>query len=92
MVDPQDPGMAHIGAQRGDQRGKALPTQHQRVDRREPPILPGAAQRVRRRADRRAGRDQLLVGPGLRAMRVDPDGEVAVEPERQPGIMAGRDA
>ena len=36
------------------------------------------------------GDDQLLVGPGLGAVRIDPDREVAVEPDRQPGFAARR--
>ena len=62
------PGVTHIGAQRRDERRKALTPQHQRIDRRQAPILPAAAQRVGRRADRCAGRDQLLVGPRFRAV------------------------
>ena len=41
VIDAQDPGVPHVGAQRGDDRGKAAPAQGERVDRREPPILPG---------------------------------------------------
>jgi hypothetical protein len=51
--------------------------------------ISGATHRVGRRADRRAGSDQLLVGPGLGAVRIDPDREVAVESERQPGLASG---
>ena len=88
MVDPQYAGMSHIGAQRRDQRREAAPPQGQRVERRQPPILAGAAQRVGRRADRGARHDQLLVGPGLGAVRIDPDREVAIEAERQPGLAS----
>jgi hypothetical protein len=38
--------------------GEAALAQRQRVDRRETPILPGAAQRVGRRADPHAGHDE----------------------------------
>ena len=48
--------MPHIGAQRRDQRREAAPPQRQRVERRQAPILAGAAQRVGRRADRRPRR------------------------------------
>ena len=89
MVDPQNPGMPHIGAQTGDERREALPAQHQRIDRRQPPILPGAVQRVGRRADRGGGRHQLLIGPGFGAVGVGADREVAIEPDRQPGGAPG---
>ncbi len=90
MIDAQDPRVPHIGAQRGDQRGKAAPAQGQRVDRREPPILAGPGQQVGRCADRRTGDDQLPVGPGFGAVRVDPDREVAIEPDSQPTLAPGR--
>ena len=58
MVDAQQTGMAHVGAQGGDERRKALPPQHQRIDRRQTPILSGAAQEVGRSADRGADGNQ----------------------------------
>ena len=93
VVDPQNTGMPHIGAQRCDERRKGAPAQLQRIDRGEAPILPGPAQRIGRRADRRARGDQCLIGPGVRAMWIDADREVAVETERQsrrlPGLGRG---
>ena len=90
MIDAQDPGVPHVGAQRGDDRGKAAPAQRQRVDRRQTPVLSGPAQHIGRRADRRARDDELPVGPGFGAVRVDPDGEVAIEPDCQPAGAPGR--
>ena len=94
VVDPQNTGMPHIGAQRCDEWRKGAPAQLQRIDRRKAPILPGPAQRIGRRADRCARGDQRLIGPGVRAMWIDADREIAVETERQSRRLPGlcRDA
>jgi hypothetical protein len=88
MVDAQHASVPHVGAQCRDERREAAPPQRERVDRRQAPVLPRPAQRIGRRADRRARRHQFLVGPGIRAVRNDPDRKVAVEPDREPGDAA----
>src|SRR5260370_18303607 len=82
MNDPQYSGMAHIGAQRRNERRKALTPKHQWVNRSQAPILSAAAQRVGRRADRCSRRDQLLIGPRFRPIRIGA--------ARQPPIAAIR--
>ena len=64
--------------------------QRQRVERRQSPVLAGAAQRIGRRADRHPRHDELLIAPRDGSVGVHPDGEVAVEAERQPGGPARR--
>ena len=88
MIDPQNSGMAHIGAQRRNARCKALTSKHQWIDRRQAPILSGAAQRVGWRADRCSRRDQLLIGPGFCPIRVGADRQVPIESNRKPGLSA----
>ena len=89
MVDPQNACVPHVGAQRRDDRGKAAAAQHERVYRRQTPILSGAAERIGWSADRSARRDQLLVRPGLGTVLIDPNGEVTVEPNCQPASASG---
>ena len=60
-----------------------------RVDRRQAPILPCLVERIRGRADRCSGRDELLVRPCLGAVGIDADGEVAIESQRQSGLAPG---
>src|SRR5438045_2998436 len=88
MIDPQNPGVAHIGAQRLNEGRKALTPKHQWIDRRQAPILAAAAQRVWRRANRCSRRDQLLIGPSFCPVRVGADRQVPIESKRKPGFPA----
>src|SRR5215813_10765727 len=63
--------------------------EHQWVDRRQAPVLPAAAQRVGRRTDRRARRDQLLIGPGLCPVWIGANRKVPIKSDRKPGLAPG---
>ncbi len=90
VIYAQDSGVAHIGADRRNKRRETPASQRERIDRGQTPILSGLIERVRRRADRCPGRHQLLVCPGLSPVRVGPDSEVAINPNRQSAIAARR--
>ncbi len=58
--------------------------QDRRGNRRQPPVLSGGVEIVRRRTDPCAGHEQGAVGPGGGAVRGDADGEVEIEADPHP--------
>ena len=85
MVDPDRAGVAHVGRDQRAERREPLLLEGERIERRQAPVLPGRPERVRRRSDRKAGREALRVGPDLRAARIGADREVAVEADAHSG-------
>ena len=82
VIYAQHSGVAHIGADRCNKWCETPALQHERIDRGQTPILSGLIERVGRRADRRAGGHQLLVGPGFCPIWIGPDSEVAIDSDR----------
>ena len=81
MVDAQRAGVAHVGAQRRDERRIAGILQALRDQRRQAPILPLHVERVGRCADTCAYRVQLLLRPGVGTAAIDRHRKIAVEPD-----------
>ncbi len=85
MIDAQRAGVAHVGAQRGDERrvsGFAEPIRNQR---RQTPVLAAHVEVVGRRADARAHRIRVLVRPRLGAGAIDRYREIDVQPDAHGG-------
>ena len=51
MVDPQAPGMAHVGPHQIDEAGIGFVPQRQQVEGRQAPVLTGGIVQVGRRSD-----------------------------------------
>src|SRR5271156_2680387 len=86
VVDAQDLGMAHVGAQRGNERGVGCLAKAIRVWRRQAPILAAQVKVVWRRTDVRAGRVKVLIRPGFRSLAVDRHRETPVEADTEPSL------
>ena len=79
MVEPQGPGMAHVGAQ-GVDKGLVTPShQPRRVEWRQTPVLAHGTERVGRRTNVHAQRVHLRLRPGVGAAFVHAHGQVAVQ-------------
>ena len=83
MVNPQRPGMAHIGGNGRAECAEMVAFEVQGVKRRQAPVLPLRGQRVRRRANSQVRRKRPRCGPVLATTALRPDCEIAVEAERQ---------
>ena len=68
-------------AHRADERLVARRPQLPGHERRQPPVLAERVERVGRRADPAARREEVLVGPAVGTARVEADGEVADQAE-----------
>jgi len=87
VVDAKRPGVAHVGAQRGDEwrvGGRAQPLGR---ERRQSPVLAAQVEIIRRGTDARLDGVQALVRPRFRAAAVDRDGEVLVQSHAQAQVQ-----
>ena len=90
VIDAQHAGVTHVGA---EQRAKTAPAVARRSDgvgRRKIPDLPLRRERIGRRADADAKREFPGARPALRAVGRRADGEIAIEPDLQPGGFGAR--
>src|SRR5262245_27442762 len=83
MIEPNCPGVAHGSLQHAAERLELSLFEADRVEAGQAPVLPGGVESVRRRADRHARQDRVLVAPGVEPVAADSDGDVEIEPERQ---------
>ena len=90
MVNAQRAGVAHVGAQTFDERLIGGGAQRMRIEWRQPPALAGSAEAVRRRADRDGVGQEALIGPGVGAVQIDAECQVAVEPDCHAASRADR--
>ena len=89
MVDADAPRMREDGAQRIDERRKALPPQRERRQGGNSPILPIGTQRIGRGTDRQAGQQLVASAPAVRAVHGDADGKVGDQPDRHAAAPRG---
>ena len=87
MIEPDGAGVAHRGAQHLPERLELPRLQGNRIERRQAPILPGGVVEVGRRSDREPGHDGILIAPGIEAVRLHPDRDVEIKPDRQGQIL-----
>ena len=90
VVDADGAGMAHIGDDQRPEGAEPLALEGERVERRQPPILPLRREKIGRRADRQGRAEALRRRPHFGAAAVGADGEVAVEPDAHAGRMGAR--
>ena len=92
VVDAQRAAMAHVGAQRGDERGVGGIAQAVRHEGRQAPVLTVQVEVVGRRAGVRPRGIDALTGPGLGAARARSHREILIQADAQaqaPGMFAG---
>ena len=77
VIDPERTAMVERGAHGLHERLVSNRAQLPRDERRESPILAFSVERVRGRADTYTLRDRVLPHPGVRAARIEADGQVA---------------
>ena len=82
MVEADRAGVPHGGGERAPEQRMALRAHAVRARGRKAPVLPARIERVGRRAEARAPREELGVRRDLRAAAVHRYGEVEVQPDR----------
>ena len=87
MIDPHAAGVAHVGAQGGDERREAAGDQRLRREGGEAPVLALRIEHVGRRADAEAGQELVRIGADLRAAAVEADGEIADQADPHAGVL-----
>ena len=85
VVDAEAAGMGEHRAQHVAVRHEGRLGEGVRAPRRLAPVLPHLVVHVRRGADADAGSEHVLQRPGVRALGVDPDGEVVHDADRHAG-------
>ncbi len=89
VVDAQGARVPQHAAQQTAVRGVALGGQRVRPPGRQAPVLAARVEGVRRRAHGHAGREGVLLGPGVGPGGVDADGQVVHQPDAHPGLLGG---
>ena len=87
MVEPDRAGILHRRAQQLAERFAVGRDQRGGIDARQSPALPLGVERVRWRADLDARQVDVLVAPGVEAVRTHADRHVEIEPDRQSGVL-----
>ena len=87
MIEPDGAGVAHRGAQHLPERLELPRLQGNRIEGRQTPILPGGVVEVGRRSYREPGHDGILIAPGIEAVRLHPDRDVEIKPDRQSQVL-----
>ena len=79
MIDAQRAGVAHVGADDGDERLVGHVGEGERMQRRCSPVLAHHVDRIRRRSDRGPVDDHVLGAPRVGAVGGGADGQIAVK-------------
>ena len=81
VIDPQQAGVAHVGAVERGEAAPAVARAGDRIGRRQVPDLALRGERIGRRADADLGGEFARARPALRAVGRRADREVAIEPD-----------
>ena len=86
MIEPDRAGILHRCAQDFAERRATGFDQFERIDAGQAPALALRVERVRRCADLDLRQVEILLVPGVEAVRPDADREVEIEPDRKPRV------
>jgi hypothetical protein len=90
MVESEQTAMPHISPETFHEEPIAAIGNVIGVRRCQSPVLPLRRKEVRWRTDRCAGCEVVLKSPRVRAVRIAPDSEVCIEPDRQARALCRR--